>query len=53
MGGSGWVWGGVGRWERGWVMGRVKGTEWEWGRVIGRVRVCVVGDGWMGWGRGR
>ena len=33
-------------------MGRVSGTEWERDGVIGRVRVCVVGDGWVGVGLG-
>ena len=32
---------------KGWVMGGVRGTDWERNGVIGRVRVCVVGDGWF------
>ena len=33
-------------------MGRVRGTERERNGVIGRVRVCAVGDGWVGVGVG-
>ncbi len=33
-------------------MGNMRGMEWERGGVIGRVRVCVVGDGWVGVGVG-
>ena len=29
-------------------MGRVRVTERERNGVIGRVRVCAVGDGWVG-----
>ena len=43
---------GDGKGERGWVMGRVRGTDLERDRVIGRVRVCVVGNGWDGVGLG-
>ena len=36
---------------KGWVMDTEWGTEWKRGGVIGRVRVCVVWQGWGGVGK--